>query len=96
MAAGEVDIGQGVTISRTTDKNGDWVGLIRRHPKKGGDGRCASAVAFDTPVSRAAHGDGGIAFHAVLAWEPLTLSPSLLCRACGHHGHIQNGRWVGD
>jgi len=26
--------------------------------------------------------------------EPLTLSPSLLCRRCGHHGFIRNGKWV--
>lgn len=26
--------------------------------------------------------------------EPLTLSPSLLCRACGSHGFIREGRWV--
>jgi len=26
--------------------------------------------------------------------EPLTLSPSLLCRACGHHGFIREGRWL--
>lgn len=24
---------------------------------------------------------------------PLTLSPSLLCRACGDHGFIRNGKW---
>jgi hypothetical protein len=26
--------------------------------------------------------------------EPLTLSPSLLCRLCGHHGFIRDGKWV--
>lgn len=26
--------------------------------------------------------------------EPLTLSPSLLCRGCGNHGWIREGRWV--
>ena len=26
--------------------------------------------------------------------QPLTLSPSLLCRACGHHGWIRDGKWV--
>ncbi len=25
---------------------------------------------------------------------PLTVSPSLLCRVCNHHGFIQDGRWV--
>lgn len=26
--------------------------------------------------------------------EPLTLSPSIECRACGDHGFIKNGKWV--
>ncbi len=26
--------------------------------------------------------------------EPLTISPSLYCRACGHHGFIRDGRWL--
>jgi hypothetical protein len=95
MSADEEDIGHDVTISRTVDKNGEWVGLIRRHPKKGGVGRCSSAVAFDTLASRAAHGDG-MSYHTVVSLTPLTLSPSLLCRSCKHHGHIQMGKWTGD
>lgn len=31
---------------------------------------------------------------SVESWEPLTLSPSLLCRGCGDHGLIRSGRWV--
>jgi hypothetical protein len=30
----------------------------------------------------------------VVSLEPLTLAPSLLCRACGHHGWIRDGVWV--
>lgn len=30
----------------------------------------------------------------VISVEPLTLSPSLLCRACGSHGFIRDGKWV--
>lgn len=26
--------------------------------------------------------------------QPLTLSPSLLCRACKLHGYIRDGKWV--
>jgi hypothetical protein len=25
--------------------------------------------------------------------DPFTIAPSLLCRRCGHHGFIENGRW---
>ncbi len=30
----------------------------------------------------------------VLQEDPLTLAPSLLCRTCGHHGFIQQGKWM--
>jgi Family of unknown function (DUF6527) len=26
--------------------------------------------------------------------SPLTITPSLLCRACGHHGFLTEGKWV--
>ena len=26
--------------------------------------------------------------------QPLTLSPSILCRRCGRHGFIRAGKWV--
>jgi hypothetical protein len=32
-------------------------------------------------------------FWTVESWDPLTLSPSILCKRCGDHGHIRNGRW---
>ena len=49
---------------------------------------------------------GGLAFAAVPVsdsgsgrdWkleqrEPLTISPSLLCMSCGHHGFLRSWRW---
>jgi hypothetical protein len=41
---------------------------------------------------------GGITFGGT-GWtleskEPLTVSPSLLCRSCGSHGFIRDGKWV--
>jgi hypothetical protein len=30
----------------------------------------------------------------VVQREPLTLTPSIKCRACGSHGHIVDGMWV--
>lgn len=26
--------------------------------------------------------------------EPLTLTPSLLCKSCGNHGFVRNGKWI--
>lgn len=37
--------------------------------------------------------------NTITAWdviqdEPLTLTPSILCRGCGDHGFVTNGRWI--
>lgn len=55
---------------------------------------CRSGVTFDGPVQCELVPD-----HArweLVSLEPLTLSPSLLCRApgCTDHGFIREGRWV--
>lgn len=54
---------------------------------------CESAATIDTEITR----QTGFRNHAlwqVESWEPLTLSPSLLCGRCGDHGFIREGRWV--
>lgn len=38
--------------------------------------------------------NGSIAAWDVVSEEPLTLSPSVLCRACGDHGFVRQGKWV--
>ncbi len=52
---------------------------------------CGGFVTFDGEVQRQVH--PGAPKWTVEAWEPLSLSPSLLCRACGDHGFIKGGRW---
>jgi hypothetical protein len=52
---------------------------------------CAGFVTFAGPVQQEIDPD-----HAtwdVISWEPLTISPSVLC-SCGDHGFIQDGRWT--
>lgn len=49
---------------------------------------CASGIMF------AGHHFSTNVSWQVVSWEPLTLAPSLLCRACGDHGFIREGRWV--
>lgn len=68
---------------------------------------CEGGVTFDIPQMRAVNPDG--VFWTVESWDPLTLSPSLLCKAplfddvthkpipnteCGDHGFIREGKWV--
>lgn len=53
---------------------------------------CAGWIAFE---GRAwANGFSNIATWKVEQDEPLTLSPSVLCRACGDHGFVRDGKWV--
>lgn len=71
-------------------------GLIYRHPAPNNPerprGYCMGAINFDLPGVRQIF--GGRPLWQVLSWEPLTLSPSLLCKGCGHHGFIREGKWV--
>jgi hypothetical protein len=56
-----------------------------------GDGHeCEGSITFDGEVARQL---GIEPRWTVEAWEPLTLSPSILA-LCGDHGHIRGGRWV--
>lgn len=60
-------------------------------PEAQSSGYCEGAIAFDGPVQRQL--EPSRPMWTVESWEPLTLSPSLLC-ACGDHGYIREGRWV--
>jgi hypothetical protein len=63
------------------------------HPRADGKGGiCWSGVNLDGPVQREIL--KGEHIWKVESWEPLTLSPSLLCRECGDHGFVRKGKWV--
>lgn len=69
----------------------DRFGLIYRHPAPDGS-ECSGSVVFEGEAARKVMPN-----HpqwTVDSWEPLTLSPSLLCTTCGHHGWIKNGAWA--
>lgn len=62
---------------------------IVRHVRPDGS-ECEGAITFDSPVAREQFKGP---FWTVESWDPLSLSPSLLCH-CGDHGFIRGGRWV--
>jgi hypothetical protein len=67
-------------------------GLILSHPRDDApDGQCRGGITFDGDVQRQLAADRPR--WVVEQWEPLTLSPSILCD-CGFHGYIRDGRWV--
>jgi hypothetical protein len=66
----------------------EHAGAIIAHPNARTGEPCEGAVMFDLPETRHLSGTRW----TVESWEPLTLSPSVLC-SCGDHGHVRGGRW---
>jgi hypothetical protein len=66
------------------------IGAIVRHYRPDG-ALCEGSIYFDLEPWNQLF--AGVPRWKVESWEPLTLSPSLLC-ACGDHGYVRNGRWV--
>ncbi len=91
----EFDLGGGFSFTWLTQKGHEGpVGLIEHHPKPDGApglycGGYIAWVAADgiTPKHQLVSGAPGDEEH-------LTISPSLLCRTCGNHGFIRDGKWV--
>ncbi|HWP59555.1 MAG TPA: DUF6527 family protein [Candidatus Acidoferrales bacterium] len=69
----------------------DKYGAIIEHRKPDGT-RCAGMIVFDGDVSRRIEPDRER--WTVESWDPLTISPSVLCTDCGDHGFIREGKWV--
>lgn len=75
---------------KVLDQRSNWVGIHEWHLADGK--RCGGFVTFDTPEAREVTTPQAPKW-TVESWAPLTLSPSLLCRICGHHGFIRQDRW---
>ena len=83
------DIGHGVTIRFVNAPDDTESGLIEEHPSDGKteSGRCSGVVLWK-------HDDPNRPTWTLESRDPLTLSPSIQCRTCGHHGYIREGRWI--
>lgn len=85
------DLGHGVQIVRWgTNAEGDVIGLEETHPRNDDGKPCSGYVVLDVPENP----NRQHPMWTVESWAPLTLSPSLLCRACQNHGFIRGGQWV--
>lgn len=117
MSDHDLDLGSGVTLTwtqwspdRTIESNRARyegvpdvarIGFIIEHPNgQMPGGRCQGFCYVDTPEVARIIADDRHRWQ-VLSWEPLTLSPSILCRGrnpdgteCGFHGWIRGGKWV--
>lgn len=67
-------------------------GAIVSHPNLKTGGRCWAGITFASDVARRVFKEHSM--WQVISENPLTLSPSLLCRVCGDHGFIREGKWI--
>lgn len=84
-----VDIGHGVTIEiRALPGETRPAGVAYRHPNPDTGHQCEGWAPFNP------ENDPGGQWWDLVQLDPLTITPSLACRGCGHHGFITDGRWV--
>lgn len=109
----QIDIGSGVRISfygwhPDRDLNPqyadlpdiDRAGILIEHPQpRAASGLCEGSVMFDSPGARRVFGNQPL--WTVQSLDPLTISPSILCKGrmpdgqpCNFHGFIRSGKWV--
>jgi hypothetical protein len=104
VTGGPLDLGHGHTLTWAAwqpdrELNPQYEGIpdcefaqaLIKHPRPDGSGECLSGIIPDR--APAAVISGRPTWH-VESWEPLTLSPSVLCLECGDHGFIRSGHWV--
>lgn len=86
MTSPAIELGNGggyVEITGKTGKPGEW-GLIWYHTRPDNGEQCSGCLSWD---------DSEVKHWTLVSREPLTLSPSLNCDACGRYGWIEGGQW---
>lgn len=87
------DAGHGVFWSKYVDSEGNWIGVLKWHICQDSEDRLVpGSVFFDTAPTGLTQPEAA-RWHVVKE-DPLTLSPSLICRTCGLHGYFTDGHWV--
>jgi hypothetical protein len=89
----DLDLGDSHTLTWVQYQGDERTGANVWHLKPDGS-ECGGWIAFAGGAWAASFAPGAIATWTVESPDPLTLSPSLLCRSCGDHGFIRAGRWV--
>lgn len=87
----EHDLGNGTVAVWIVTDDGKVIGLIERHQCYQ-DRKSGGAVMFTlgygpTQTWTVESGTPG-------NWEGFTISPSIACQTCSHHGWIRDGKWV--
>lgn len=88
----DLDLGDNHWLSWTEYKGDPRAGAHVPHLTSNGE-QCNGFITIEGSAWHKAF-DGKIAAWKMESAEPLTLSPSILCRGCGDHGFIRGGKWV--
>lgn len=88
---------RGIGLPADAEPEASWVlvGISETH--RNPDGEWCGGYAMFGNVPEAALYAAKFAteiHHELVSADPLTVAPSLQCRRCPSHGHIQEGRWV--
>jgi hypothetical protein len=85
--AGKLDLGYGHIFEAVLGSDEQLIGWLHTHPDaRSLEGMLCQSFCAVRPLN-------GTPIHQVVSVDPLTLMPSLLCRTCGAHGHVTNGKW---
>lgn len=82
-----LDLGGDITNAEVRFIDGEPSGVYYMHPCV--DGKVRAGYVPIARVPAPPHNEWKLE-----QLEPLTISPSLLCTACKHHGFIRDGKWV--
>lgn len=85
-----IDLGHDTFYTKVM-RDGEWIGIHEWHRENGE--HQAGFIPFAGRLKPDWWRSDAPAWE-VLSEDPLTLSPSLACQQCGHHGFIREGRWV--
>ena len=88
-----IDIGHGHQIKFVSYDGDERTGINDYHLRPDGT-QCSGWIPFEGGAWALSFEPGQIQAWKVEQSEPLTISPSVLCRTCGNHGFIRNGKWV--
>ncbi len=81
----KLDLGHGVSAELLrSEGEGAPEAVALHHPCTGGEDSFARLPL--APITATGW--------ALESEAPLTISPSVLCLGCGHHGFIRGGRWI--
>ena len=83
---GSRDLGEGHSFMWLANGPGfEPHGIIEYHPRADDKpGGCGGIVYLEGVRAR----------HRLVSKDPITIEPSLVCRTCGCHGWIEDGKWT--